>query len=588
MNFSEQLKSQLNIVDVVQQYVRLKRQGAGPRWVGLCPFHSEKTPSFGVHSALGYYKCFGCDAAGDVFKFVQTIENLTFPETLKVLADRYGIAMPERPRSDDPEEQRRAALYDMNEIAADLFQRNLREPAGAEARRYLESRNVSKGAMDEFRIGLADASWDQLTQLVQKFGSALMEESGLVKRREGSAGFYDVFRSRIMFPIHNELGKLIGFGARALSNDVQPKYVNTGDTLLYKKKQVLYNLHRAKTDARKNDRMILVEGYMDVIGIYSAGIHEVVSISGTAMDMEQVKAIKRQVAHQQAARGEVILNLDPDAAGVRSTEKYIATFLAEGLRVRVLVIPGGLDPDEYIQQFGVDEYRKLLQGASSYFHWLADRARSKFDMKTAEGRIDAFNFLWPSIQQVGDKLERSAIARDIADYLNVDREAVMQNFKRAPKTQSGAAVGKISSALPPNERILLSALLASINARAAVRHYMASSKHFPLLEARDIFESVLQFDEANRAFSIEAITAGLSERSQRMLAEVSFSESVLEEETAAGQALYCLQALEAKAMSVQSEGLRRQIKELEASGNIEGALRVMQELNQLKKGQPGQ
>jgi DNA primase len=585
MNFSEQLKSQLSIVDVVQQYVRLKRQGNGLRYVGLCPFHSEKTPSFGVHSGLGYYKCFGCDASGDVFKFVQEMESLTFPETLKVLADRYGIPMPERQRSDHPEEQKRAALQEMHETAADLFQDNLRGAAGALARKYLESRNVFKAAMDEFRIGLAMDSWDQLTQRLQRFGPQLMAESGLVKPRDGG-GFYDIFRDRIMFPIHNEAGKLIGFGGRALSKEVPQKYLNSPETLLYKKSSVLYNLHRAKVDARKNDRMILVEGYMDVIGIYSAGIREVVAISGTAMATDQVRAIKRQVAHQQAARGEVVLNLDPDAAGTKSTEKHIATFLAEGLRVRVLEIPGGLDPDEYIQQAGVDEYRKLLQSAASYFHWLADRARTRFDMRTPEGRVDAFQFLWPSIQQVADRLERSAIARDVADYLNVDRELVMQKYKGSPKAQNSAPSRPISAALPPNERLLLSALLASGDARAAVRHYMASSAHFPLLEARDIFEAVLGFDEDGEAFSMEAISTRLSERSRRILSEIGFGESALEEESAAGQALHCLRALEAKAISVQMDTLRRRIRELEAAGNMEGALSAMAELNRLKKGHP--
>jgi DNA primase len=387
-----------------------------------------------------------------------------------------------------------------------------------------------------------------------------------------------------MFPIHNEAGKLIGFGGRALSKDVPQKYLNSPETLLYKKSSVLYNLHRAKIDARKNDRMILVEGYMDVIGIYAAGVHEVVSISGTAMGNDQVRTIKRQVAHQQAARGEVILNLDPDAAGTKSTEKHIATFLAEGLRVRVLEIPGELDPDEYIQQFGVDEYKKLLQSAASYFHWLADRARTKFDMRTPEGRVDAFQFLWPSIQQVADRLERSAIARDVADYLNVDRELVMQNYKRAPKQQTNAASRQISSSLPPNEKILLSSLLASSDARAAVRHYMASSAHYPLLEARDVFEAVLGFNEEAEAFSLEAISNKLSERSQRILAEIGFGESALEEEAAAGQALHCLRALEAKAISVQADTLRRQIKEMEAGGNMQGALKAMEELNRLQKG----
>src|ERR1700761_386484 len=440
MNFAEQLKNQLNIVDVVGQYVRLKRQGGGSRYVGLCPFHSEKTPSFGVHSVLQYYKCFGCDAAGDIFKFVQEIESLTFPETLKLLAERYGIPMPERQRSDDPEAQRRAALFEMHEIAADLFQKNLRGPSGAEARNYLESRNVSKAAMDEFRLGLSDPSGQQLLYKLERFGPALMEESGLITRRQESAGHYDRFRARLMFPIHNESGKIIGFGARALRPNDEPKYLNSPETRIYKKSSVLYNLHRAKIDARKHDRMILVEGYMDVIGIYSAGIHEVVASSGTSLGIEQVRTIKRQIAQQQASTGQIVLNFDPDPAGARSTEKYISVLLHEGLRVKVLTIPGGLDPDEYIQQNGIEAYQRQLAAAASYFHWLAERAREKFDMRTAEGRVDAFKFILPSIEQVHDAVERSAIANEIAEYLNVDRDVIRQSMRR------GAAPARVQRA----------------------------------------------------------------------------------------------------------------------------------------------
>ena len=184
MNFAEQLKEQLNIVEVVGQYVRLKRQGAGQRWVGLCPFHSEKTPSFGVHSGHQYFKCFGCDAAGDVLKFVQQIESLTFPETLRLLAERYGIAMPERQRMDDPEGQRTAALLEIHEAAAEIFQENLRGPSGTEARAYLASRGVSADAAREFRLGLSDSSWQQLTQRLKRFGEALLVDSGLVMKRD--------------------------------------------------------------------------------------------------------------------------------------------------------------------------------------------------------------------------------------------------------------------------------------------------------------------------------------------------------------------------------------------------------------------
>jgi DNA primase len=599
MNFSEQLKNQLNIVDVVGQYVRLKRQGAGPRYVGLCPFHSEKTPSFGVHSVLGYYKCFGCDAAGDVFKFVQEIESLTFPETLKLLAERYGIPFPERHRPDDPEAQRRAAIFEMHEIAADLFQRNLRSPAGADARAYLASRNVPKSAIDEFRLGLSDPSGHQLLDKLQRFGPALIEQSGLIGKRQDASGFYDRFRARLMFPIHNESGKVIAFGARALRSNDEPKYLNSSETRIYKKSSVVYNLHRAKIDARKHDRMILVEGYMDVIGVYSAGIHEVVASSGTSLALDQVRAIKRQIARQQASSGQIILNFDPDPAGARSTEKYISLLLAEGLRVKVLSIPGGLDPDEYIQQNGVDSYQHLLENATSYFHWLAERAREKFDMRTAEGRADAFKFILPTVEQVHDPVERSAIATEMAEYLKVDRDVVRQSMRRnsaapgAPAQRVPERTGRlvpvvrdkvdIASAVPPNEKLLIGCMLISPEARAAIKHYFASTNILHALELRSIFETALALDAEAIAFSLEALSSRLEPRLQRMLIELSFSDAGVREEDAPQQALHCLRALETKSLNLECEALRRRIRESEQNGNIAEAMRLTDELDKIRR-----
>jgi DNA primase len=465
----------------------------------------------------------------------------------------------------------------MQEIAASAFQDNLRGTAGVDARNYVESRGVSKASMDEFRIGLSDSSGQQLVQRLQKFGSALIEESGLIGKRE------DRFRARLMFPIHDAGGKVIGFGGRALRPDDNPKYMNSPATKLYNKSTVLYNLHRAKIEARKHDRMILVEGYMDVIGVYAAGIKEVVASSGTSFGPEQVRMIR-----QQTGSGYIILNFDSDKAGAGATEKYITPCLAEGLRVKILEIPGGLDPDEYIQQNGADSYRKLLDSAGSCFHWLADRARNKFDTHTAEGRVDAFKFIWPSIQQMHDRLERSAIANEMAEYLKVDREVIRQEFKRAPKAEPPQRPRTISSAVAPNEKLLLTCLLASAEARVAIRHYLANSGDFLApLELRGIFELIVRFDETSRPFSMETISGGLEPRLQRILAEIGFSELGIPEEGAAEQALQCLRALEAKATDARRETLRRQVRELEQSGNFTEAMRLAEELNTLKRSTSG-
>ncbi|MFL6417073.1 MAG: DNA primase [Bryobacteraceae bacterium] len=583
MTFAEQLKSQLNIVDVVGHYVRLKRQGAGPRYVGLCPFHSEKTPSFGVHSALQIYKCFGCDAGGDVFKFVMEHDHLTFPEAMKVLAERYGIPMPERQRFDDPEAQKRAAILEMHEIAAQVFQDNLRSGAGKEARTYLESRGTSNDALAEFRLGLSDPSGQQLATRLQKFSPALLAESGLVLQRQGGNGFFDAFRGRLMFPIHSEDGKVIAFGGRALRQGDDPKYRNSPETPIYKKSAVLYNMHRAKIDARKRNRMILVEGYMDVIGVYSAGVHEVVASSGTALSSDQVRAIKRQVSQGQAGSGQIILNFDPDAAGTRSTEKYIGAVLAEGLRVKVLRIPGELDPDEYVKDFGPDAYIKLLERAGSYFHWLADRAREKFDMRTAEGRVDAFKYLAPVLQQVHDRIERGAIAKELAEYLNVDRETIRENLRPHSPAQPAPRARTLGSSLPPNEKLLAACFLLSQEARSVIRQYFLQTKIVQLLELRSFFEAAMKIDEEGESFPVEKALVGLDLRMQKLLTELSFAELGISESDAPQQALRCLEALETTARLKGRDDIRRRIRELEQAGQFAEALLLAEELNQGKR-----
>jgi DNA primase len=251
--------------------------------------------------------------------------------------------------------------------------------------------------------------------------------------------------------------------------------------------------------------------------------------------------------------------------------------------VKVLEIPGGLDPDEYIQQNGAEGYRKLLEGAASYFHWLADRTRNKFDMSTVEGRIDAFRFLWPTIKLVSDRLERSAIADEVAGYLNLDRETIRQQFKSAQGRAEPAEVRSFASAVPPNEKLLLTCLLASADARSAIRHYVAGSDALKALELRPIFAAIAGFDEKARNFSLEHIVNQLEPHFQRILTEIGFGELPVSEESAAGQAVNCLRAMETKDVAARCEVLRRKVQEMERAGDFAGALQAAEELNALKR-----
>ncbi len=446
----------------------------------------------------------------------------------------------------------------------------------------MQAAGSHRDAIRDFRIGLSDASGQQLLQKLKKFGEALLVESGLIARRQEGGGSYDRFRGRLMFPIHDSSGKVIAFGGRALRPDEKVKYLNSPETRLYTKSSVLYNMHRAKIAARKLDRMVLVEGYMDAIGVYAAGIQEVVATCGTALSLSQIRAVKQEVSFQ-SGRGHVILNFDSDAAGARSTEKYISTLLAQGLRVKVLAIPGELDPDEYIQTNGASAYQKLLEQAPSYFHWLADEARKKFDTKTAEGRVDAFKLLLPAIEQVQDRIERAAIATEVAEQLGIGRELVQHALRQKSASEPLRRPRDVLSAVPPNEKLLLACMLASVDARAVIRHYLRESHALQTLDMKPIFEGILNVHESGHPFSLASVTEKLEPHYEQILMAISFSESGIAEEHAAEQALACLKLLESKSVQAQCEALKKRIRDFENEGKFTEAIRLMNELDAVKR-----
>jgi DNA primase len=588
MDFAVQLKSQLDIVDVIGQYVRLKRNGASPNLVGLCPFHTEKSPSFNVHSTQQFYKCFGCDAKGDLFNFVMEIEGLSFWETIKLLSERYGIPLPQRRSENDIAAQVREALFEMNETATRTFEDNLHSPQGAEVRRYLERRGLSASTIRDFRLGFADPRGSQLSQRLQKFGPELLGDSGLVAKRQDGSGFFDRFRNRLMFPIHNESGKVIGFGGRALADDDQPKYLNSPETKLYKKSLVLYNIHRAKAQARKLDRMILVEGYMDAIGIAQAGIQNVVASCGTSLTSEQVRLIKRQVAHTDASAGHVIVNFDPDPGGSRGTERSIHMLLIEGLRVKILGLPGDADPDEFIQQHGADRYVQMTERAPSYFHWLIDRSKERFDVSSTEGRVSALQSLWPALERVQDRIERNVLIEEIAGRFRVDVQLIRDHFRQsAPTAEKLKRVVELSSSVPPNERLLLSAVLENEEARLAVLHYFEQSGVPSVLHLSSVFNAIASMHRGGSDFSLMALLDRLEAREQKIVSELSFQHVAADGQQPAAQAIECLRALEAKNAEENRNVLKRQIREAEGRGEFEEALRLTDQLKQTERRQNG-
>jgi DNA primase len=580
MDFAEQLKSSIDIVKVIGEYVRLRRVGTTGRFTGLCPFHQEKTPSFGVHQTRQFYKCFGCAAGGDVIKFVMEIEGLTFWEALKLLAERNGVPLPKRSDYSDAETKLRSALMEMHAIAAQVFQENLRSPQGAEARAYLQRRGVSRETAEQFGLGYTDPSGQSLVRRFGERGFApdALDGSGLVRRRQEGGGLYDSFRGRLMFPIHNESGKVIAFGGRAMRDDDQPKYLNSPETPIYRKTSVLYNLHRAKEAMRRLNRGVLVEGYMDVIGTYAAGVHEVVASCGTALTQPQVKAIHRHA-------DSVIVNFDPDTAGANAAERAIPIFLDEGMHVKVLSLDGGLDPDEYVKEHGQEAYQAKLGAASSYFHWLADRARTKFEMRTPEGRVDAFKSLLPAVQKIPDKLERAAVADDLSAYLGLERGLVLDQLKRAV-TDRRAAESRASAAsqTPVFERILLGALLGSDRARREILPLL-TPQMIEGFAAKEIFEALHHTAGIEGSAAFSALESRLSGASQALLHEVLAADEMTDEESGWHQAESCLRRLESGMRKRELDELRARVKNAEREGRVSEALQWMAELHRLETAQ---
>jgi DNA primase len=563
-SFVEQLKSSIDIVKVIGDYVRLKRIASTGRYVGLCPFHQEKTPSFSVNQTRQFYKCFGCGVGGDALKFVMEIDGLTFPEALKLLADRNGIAMPKRTEYADAESVLRGALLKMHEIAADLYQSQLRN--AQDARAYLHKRGIAPELVETFQIGFSDPSGQTLVRRLQaeRFTQEQLDASGLVRRRDDGS-YRDYFRGRLMFPIHNESGKVIGFGGRAMRDEDQPKYLNSPETPVYRKTSVLYNLHRARDGMRRNGRAILVEGYMDVIGVYAAGIKEVVASCGTALTNQQVRIIHRHA-------DTVIVNFDPDNAGTNAAEKAIQLFLDENMHVKIVSLDGGLDPDEYVKQNGAEAYLTKIDQAAGYFHWLADRARSRFDDK-----MDAFKFLLPTVQKINDKLERAAIAADLAAYLGVEPGIVLDQFKKSAadrRPQKQAPESRMQ--IPGLEKLLIETLLSS----QQVREEILPQLHTQSLVAKEIFEAIRHAQEPVTFSSVEA---RLPEPAKALLHDIASADEMSDEALALEQAQACLRKLEADARRKQIDELRAKVKAAERDGRMKEALGIIAELERLRK-----
>jgi DNA primase len=439
-SFVDDLKSHVDIVQIVQERVPLRKSGA--TWKGLCPFHGEKTPSFHVNGEKGFFHCFGCGVGGDVIKFVELNDKVSFPEAVRQLAARAGLTVPEAEDSkQDAESSReREALLKAHEVAAAWFTEQLAAPVGAAARRLLADRAIAAETIALLGIGFAPAGGGLRARLLKEgFTESLLLKSGLlVQRDEGPAR--DRFRNRLMIPIYRDNGAIIAFGGRAMDAGQQPKYLNSPETAIYVKGRTLYGLHLGKHAIGRLKYAVLVEGYFDWAQAYQAGITNVVASSGTALTPAQGKLLRRFT-------GKVVLSFDPDAAGQGAAARSSEMLVAEGFQVNVAMLPAGDDPDNYIRRQGAAAYQEQLRNSRQYLEYLLDRSAADEDLSTDEGRRSFLGKMLTVAARIPDAAQRDQFADRLSHKARITEEVVRAEIRKAA-VQRQTSVDEVQRRVP--------------------------------------------------------------------------------------------------------------------------------------------
>jgi DNA primase len=616
-DFAYLVKQQADIVRIVGEYMTLRKSGA-QNFQGLCPFHQEKTPSFSVHVSRQFFHCFGCGASGDVFNFVQKIENISFPEAVRLIAEKLKIPLPKMSYA-SPEEERQAGmrvgLIEIHERACRFFQEQLRRPEAAHAREYLASRGITPESIAEFRMGYAPDSGFLLRDALRgQYDEALLRESGLFSWKEKNQGLgardqgsegtaesnaltpnslplascYSRFRNRVMFPITNESGKIIAFTGRNVSNDEKagPKYLNSPETPIYSKSRVLFNLDKAREPIRKLEYAILVEGQMDCISVYTAGFRNVIASSGTAFTELQARLLGRFSKN-------IVVNFDPDTAGAAAAERSLGLLVSEEFQIKVLTLETGFDPDLFIRRQGAAAYGEALSHSQKYFDYLIERARALFPARTPEGKVKALNYLLPHIQRVPSRIVRDEWANEISHRLGIESAVLRQELRHAAGARSASRVNNPGAmGLTDAERVLIRALASQELSHSPVSDRggqdldfePARQAHFALSQERlhggSSAEGLIDALLSGHEQGVDPMSLALEEDARSLLATVLMDEH---EELTPELLENSIRSLRKRDRARDLEQLQRKIKELESKQDLMSKAQLAQERLRLKQ-----
>jgi DNA primase len=568
MDVVEQIRQVANIVDIASQYTTLRQRGK--KHVGLCPFHSEKDPSFTVDSDKQLFHCFGCGTGGDIFSLVMEKENFSFPEAVRFLAEKYNIPLPEKksrsPKALKLEEQ----LYKISEGALAFFRKNLyNTEEGRKALSYLQKRRIPEKIIQELKIGYAMNSWDALLKYFQakKINPQLLEKAGLVLHRQNKEGYYDRFRGRIIFPIFTLSGKVVAFGGRTIFDD-NPKYLNSPDTPIYTKGKLLFGLNVTKDVIRERELAFLVEGYTDFVALYKADIKNLVASLGTALTPDQVSLARR-------FSQELYVCYDGDDAGQKAALRAVTLGFAQGLRIKVMILPKGQDPDSFIEKQGKEAFLKLAGMSLDGLQYLIHRESTPEDLKIPEKKAKIARRIIPVLDSIPDPVVRSDYVKQACEALSLDENMVRKLVKGRDQ---GNRTGKGEAFLNAEKRLLQ--IVFGNSGIASEVFQSLGDEELKGMSSEPIFAYLLDSYKKNRAYRAQELRDSLEPGLFSTLYEILLEEG---DPPSIEEARECLSTLRKRAKEIRCQEINTQIARLEKKGEtskIAALLKQRQEITE--------
>ncbi|MFQ5451014.1 MAG: DNA primase [Nitrospinaceae bacterium] len=580
-NIIEEIRSRADIVDIVSESVLLKKNGKN--YKGLCPFHAEKTPSFTVSPEKQIYYCFGCGAGGNVFKFLMAAQDIPFLDAVKNLAGRTRVQLPSVTHEGPANQiqRNREILLNLNVLAAEYFVTLLnRSQEAQKARDYLRSRGFQPETLAHYQIGWASARWNDLATTLGKSASRTrrdLENAGLIKKKEGGSDrdYYDRFRGRIVFPLKDMYGKIIGFAGRVIQAEAGPKYLNSPETLLYKKGNQLFGLHGAREAIRKENQVLLVEGYFDQIRAREKGIRNVVATCGTALTPAQVALLKNHTNH-------AVLVFDSDPAGQLAAERGFELLLENGMNVKIVILPGGHDPDSFIRENGPEPFLKLIENAKSFVESYLEKAVQNGNIETPGGRMEVVNRVLPLISKIKNNLERTEWVRYLSEKLGVDDKALLSELRKATgqKQSSLPVTMENSQNKQKPDLYLIHLMLSSLRVARDIRSQI-SVEEFRDPRIRRVMEMFYALLDEGRPLQVDRLLDRTEDPEIKALLTRVGVQPILFDDRAQGAA-DCIVELKRNNLRETIKELKKQRNEAEKAGQSERSRELHSRLREIQ------